>query len=608
MEDKVKGKGLKDNLVNLFINIIVISILAIALSIAYLNIDEIKATFIGGYNYVVINIIKVAIVLIFISLVILNIKNILKGILFLSIKLLDFAKRKIKPNKHMLRGNNRNGNLKIIEEGRSEGYPPLNLLKEVKSNNDDSNVLRKMLLQTFNKYDLDVKVKRTYPGPTITRFLLDIGDSKISKITKYENEIAMTMGVESVTIKPTPSGLAMEVPNIKRKIVGHKEIMEKFLYRNKKKNSLDVPIGKMAVGNLQNLNIAESPHILIAGQTGSGKSVCINTILTSLLLTNKPEDLKLILIDPKVVELSIYNGIPHLLLPVVTDAEKSATALNWAVLEMEKRYKLFAKNGVRDIDKYNKKPNLPKIPKIVIVIDELADLMLIAKDEVEEGIQRLGQLARAAGIHLIVATQRPSKEVVTGLIKANIPTKIAFSVNSGINSRIILDENGAEKLLGKGDGILSTTEMQRAVRFQGSYISDYEVERVITWWKRNGKNSDMGLNLEEHQELEKNDSIEKNKEKVNKSNYSQSEFKVRKYINEIAYYNGQEEVILPSTNTLREEIGIRKKDLLETLNLLEEEEKIKKEGKGRGAKIHLLISEEEAYKFLDKYCPGSLKE
>ena len=280
---------------------------------------------------------------------------------------------------------------------------------------------------------------------------------------------------------PGKSAIGIEVPNENILMVGFREVLESDEFKNFK-SSVPMALGKDIAGNVVVADISKMPHLLIAGSTGSGKSVCINTLINSIIYKSKPDEVKLILIDPKVVELASYNGIPHLLIPVVTEPKKAANALNWAVNEMNKRYKMFAESGVKDINSYNLKHE-EKLPKIVIIIDELADLMMISANDVEDYICRLAQMARAAGMHLIVATQRPSVDVITGVIKANIPSRIAFAVSSQTDSRTILDMAGAEKLLGKGDMLFYPLGANKPLRIQGAFISEEESEKVVEYVK-----------------------------------------------------------------------------------------------------------------------------
>ena len=295
---------------------------------------------------------------------------------------------------------------------------------------------------------------------------------------------------------PGKSAIGIEVPNKKKQTVFLRDLFESRAFKNGNE-SIGFAVGKDISGKVIVSDIAKMPHVLIAGATGSGKSVCINTLIMSIIYKYSPEDVKLIMVDPKVVELSVYNGIPHLLIPVVTEPKKAASALNWAVAEMGERYKKFAATGVRDLTAYNKRiedarrrgniEGLPeKLPKIVIIIDELADLMMVANNEVEDAIVRLAQLARACGIHLVIATQRPSVNVITGIIKANIPSRIAFAVSSGTDSRTILDSNGAEKLLGKGDMLFAPYGSATPMRVQGAFVSDEEVSAVVDFLKNQG--------------------------------------------------------------------------------------------------------------------------
>ena len=299
---------------------------------------------------------------------------------------------------------------------------------------------------------------------------------------------------------PGKAAVGIEVPNASVNTVSVRELLEspKFTDASSK---LTVAFGKDIGGNVVVGDIAKMPHVLIAGSTGSGKSVCINTIITSILYKATPDEVKLIMVDPKVVELGVYNGIPHLLIPVVTDPKKAAGALNWAVGEMMRRYALFAESGSRNLNGYNElmeKNNEQKLPQLVIIIDELADLMMVAAKEVEDYICRLAQLARAAGIHLIIATQRPSVDVITGLIKANVPSRIAFAVSSQVDSRTILDKGGAEKLLGKGDMLYHPTGLSNALRVQGAFVSDSEIESIVKFIKEHSEDTHYSEDLSNH--------------------------------------------------------------------------------------------------------------
>lgn len=348
-----------------------------------------------------------------------------------------------------------------------------------------------ILLKTLKSFGIDCKLVQINRGPTITRYELQPAPGvKVSRITNLSKDIALNLAKSDVRIEapiPGKAAVGIEVPNENKSDVFLKELI---VSREYKDDTISIPfaIGKDIAGKNMVADIASMPHLLIAGATGSGKSVCINALLMSILFRAKPDDIKLILIDPKVVELNIYNGLPHLLIPVVTDPRKAANALGWAVQEMSNRYDIFAQNGVRDITSYNHKKKIENkkeevIPKIVIVIDELADLMMVAAGEVEDSITRLAQLARAAGIHLVIATQRPSVDVITGTIKANISARIAFSVSSYIDSRTILDSSGAEKLLGKGDLLYHPVGTNKHIRIQGVFVSDEEVRRIIDFIK-----------------------------------------------------------------------------------------------------------------------------
>ncbi len=343
-----------------------------------------------------------------------------------------------------------------------------------------------LLEEVLNNFGVKIKVTEISQGPAITRYEVQPAPGiKISRIVNLADDMALALAAPDVRIEapiPGKSAVGIEVPNKKVNQVKFREVLEADEFKLDSK--LKVALGKDIAGKPVVADLARMPHLLVAGATGSGKSVCMNTIISSILYTALPHEVKFLLIDPKMVELAKYNGIPHLIAPVVTDPKKAAAALRWIVNEMENRYELFAAAGVRDINRYNEviAPQ-PALPYIVVLIDELADLMLVAPGDVEEAICRLAQMARAAGIHLVVATQRPSVDVITGIIKANIPSRIAFAVSSQIDSRTILDGNGAEKLLGKGDMLYYPLGMAKPLRVQGCFLSDQEVERVVKHWK-----------------------------------------------------------------------------------------------------------------------------
>ena len=349
----------------------------------------------------------------------------------------------------------------------------------------------KKLESTLKSFGVEAKVIQINKGPTVTRYELSPSQGvKVSKIVNLADDLALNLAANGIRIEapiPGKAAVGIEVPNVERKAVYLREVLETEDFKNFPSN-LAFAVGQDISGSPVITDLGKMPHLLIAGATGSGKSVCINTLIVSLLYKADPNHVKLLLVDPKVVELSIYNGIPHLLIPVVTDPKKASGALNWAVREMELRYADFAAYNVRDIKGYNemKKERGDKdvMPQIVIVIDELADLMMTAPGEVEESICRLTQKARAAGIHLIIATQRPSVDVITGLIKANIPSRLAFAVSSGIDSRTILDTTGAEKLLGKGDMLFCPVGLNKPVRIQGAFVTDKEVENIVSFIKQ----------------------------------------------------------------------------------------------------------------------------
>lgn len=369
--------------------------------------------------------------------------------------------------------------------------PSIELLNEVvsqPSKEDKKKIISKakILEDTLYNFGVEAKVVQVHRGPTITRYELQPSAGvKVSKIVNLSDDIALNLAAQAIRIEapiPGKAALGIEIPNENISTVVLKEVLDSPNYKNSALN-LPFALGKDVSGTSIVADISTMPHLLIAGATGSGKSVCINALILSILYSLGPDMARLVLIDPKVVELSQYNGIPHLLVPVVTDPKKATNALNWAVEEMSKRYKMFAENSVRDIDGYNNKFEENKLPYIVIIIDELADLMMVAPNNVEDAICRLAQVARAAGLHLIIATQRPSVDVITGVIKANIPSRIAFAVASQTDSRTILDMGGAEKLMGKGDMLFYPVGTNKPVRIQGAFVSEKEVERVVAFIK-----------------------------------------------------------------------------------------------------------------------------
>lgn len=348
----------------------------------------------------------------------------------------------------------------------------------------------RILEETLESFNVKAKIINACNGPAVTRYELEpAAGVKVSKIVNLADDLALKLAAPGVRIEapiPGKAAIGIEVPNKELAGVHLREVLESSEFIDAK-SKLAVGLGIDIGGQAIIADLARMPHLLVAGATGSGKSVCINTLITSILFKAKPDEVKFVLIDPKMVELSNYNGIPHLMVPVVTDSKKAASVLNWAVQEMEKRYAMFAASGVRDMERYNKNNELDKMAAVVIIIDELADLMMVAPVDVEDAICRLAQKARAAGIHLVLATQRPSVDVITGIIKANVPSRISFSVSSQIDSRTILDMSGAEKLLGKGDMLYYPIGAAKPVRVQGAFISDSEVEELIEFIKLQGE-------------------------------------------------------------------------------------------------------------------------
>lgn len=384
-----------------------------------------------------------------------------------------------------------------IESATSDGEyekPPIFLLKKghaVAANSDEElRTNRERLENTIKSFGVSARIVDTTRGPTVTRYDLELDQGvKLSRLTNLAGDIALALGVVSVRIAPIPdkiSTVGIEVPNKIISTVYLRDIIDSPRFASSK-SKLSFAIGKDIAGQAVVGNIAKLPHLLIAGTTGSGKSVCMNSLIISLLYKSDPDEVKLIMIDPKMVELGVYNGIPHLYIPVVTDPKKAAGALQWAVTEMLKRYRLFSELGVRSLEAYNEhltENGQPKMPSIVIVIDELADLMLVASKDVEESICRVAQMGRAAGMHLVIATQRPSADVITGLMKANIPSRIAFAVSSALESRIILDNAGAEKLIGMGDMLYAPIGCGKPLRVQGAFVSDDERDSIVQFIKR----------------------------------------------------------------------------------------------------------------------------
>ena len=387
----------------------------------------------------------------------------------------------------------------LAEPEEAYQYPPVTLLDQ---NSDDNYTevgaeLRnnsRRLAQTITSFGVDAKPGDVVHGPSVTRyeFTLDQG-VKLSKLTNLADDIALALGSGGVRIAPIPnksSVVGIEVPNRVVTAVRIRDVIDSRAFAEHR-SRVAFAVGKDIGGNCIVGDIARLPHVLIAGTTGSGKSVCTNSLIVSLLYKSTPEEVRFIMVDPKMVELAPYNGIPHLLIPVVTDPKKAAGALQWAVYEMMKRYKLFSENGVKDLAGFNalaqRNEELKKMPTVVVVIDELADLMLVAAKEVEESICRVAQMGRAAGMHLVIATQRPSSDVITGLMKANIPSRIAFAVASSLESRIILDTTGAEKLVGKGDMLYAPLGAGKPTRVQGCFITPEEIERVVDYVKQSGE-------------------------------------------------------------------------------------------------------------------------
>ncbi len=385
------------------------------------------------------------------------------------------------------------------KEDNDYQLPPVSLLSQVKATDqqEDLNNIKKntkTLQQTLKSFGVDATVENVNLGPSVTKYeLRPAVGVKVSRITHLADDLALALAAKDIRIEapiPGKSLIGIEVPNQQIATVGFRDMIENAPSND---NPMEVPLGRSVTGDIKMADLTKMPHLLIAGATGSGKSVAINVIITSILLKAKPHQVKMLMIDPKKVELSVYNGIPHLLSPVVSEPKKAARALGKVVAEMERRYELFAKFGVRNLDGYNKMVKQQNddhpdevqanLPLILVIVDELADLMMTVSHDVEDAIVRIAQMGRAAGIHMILATQRPSVDVITGLIKANVPSRIAFAVSSGVDSRTIIDTNGAEKLLGRGDMLFEPIDQNKPVRIQGAFISDHDVESVVDFIK-----------------------------------------------------------------------------------------------------------------------------
>lgn len=385
------------------------------------------------------------------------------------------------------------------KEDNDYQLPPVSLLSQVKATDqqEDLNNIKKntkTLQQTLKSFGVDATVENVNLGPSVTKYeLRPAVGVKVSRITHLADDLALALAAKDIRIEapiPGKSLIGIEVPNQQIATVGFRDMVENAPSND---NPMEVPLGRSVTGDVKMADLAKMPHLLIAGATGSGKSVAINVIITSILLKAKPHQVKMLMIDPKKVELSVYNGIPHLLSPVVSEPKKAARALGKVVAEMERRYELFAKFGVRNLDGYNKLVKQQNddhpdevqanLPLILVIVDELADLMMTVSHDVEDAIVRIAQMGRAAGIHMILATQRPSVDVITGLIKANVPSRIAFAVSSGVDSRTIIDTNGAEKLLGRGDMLFEPIDQNKPIRIQGAFISDHDVESVVDFIK-----------------------------------------------------------------------------------------------------------------------------
>ena len=400
----------------------------------------------------------------------------------------------------------------LKREFANYSYPPVDLLDDVDTeggiDNDEIRAKARIIEETLESFGIEGKIVQIDVGPTVTCYELKPARGvKVSKIVNLADDLSLSLATSGIRIEapiPGKSHVGIEVANDKKEVVGFKEIISSNNFI-KSRHAIPFAMGKSISGEPIISAIEKMPHLLVSGATGSGKSVCINTIIMSILYKHSPDEVKLLLIDPKVVELSVYNGIPHLIMPVITDPKKASSSLFWAISEMEKRYKLFEENQVRDIKGYKRAAetddSLENLPYIVVIVDELSDLMMTAASEVEDYITRLAQKSRACGIHLIIATQRPTVDVITGTIKANIPSRISFAVTSQIDSRTILDMQGAEKLLGKGDMLYASADSMKPLRIQGAFVSDEEVVNVVDYIKGN---SESNYNEEAIEKVEEN--------------------------------------------------------------------------------------------------------
>ena len=423
----------------------------------------------------------------------------------------------------------------MVVEDENYEYPPIELLskpdkKKLKGGAKALTDTATKLQKTLYSFGVSAKVENVSVGPAITRYELKPAEGvRVSKIANLADDIALNLAAETIRIEapiPGKQAVGIEVPNKEKEAVHLREVLESEEFQNNK-SKLTVALGKDVAGNIQLADIAKMPHVLIAGSTGSGKSVCINTIISSIIYNAKPSEVKMVMVDPKVVELSVYNGVPHLLCPVVTDPKKASVALNKIVAEMERRYEVFEESHTKNIATYNsyiddknkdldEDSKIPHMPYIVVIVDELADLMLVASKDVEAAIMRITQMARAAGIHLIIATQRPSTDVITGVVKANIPSRISFAVSSGIDSRTILDSTGAEKLLGKGDMLFLPMGEASPQRIQGAFIADDEIKKIIDYTveQQKAEYDAAFLNLEASSNMDKSASQREDMEQI----------------------------------------------------------------------------------------------
>lgn len=588
-----------------------LAIMVMVFSILYIrNTGNIKKVIPGliPYSWKILGISILAAVII---LVLLNIKNIGKGLLALIKLLFRGFKSTLKdipaPSNQTMQNLSFRKKVKPTGEPLGEGLPPVSLLGEViESKASIDKDLPKKVEKVFEILDLNIKVKSYVVGAAITKFTLDMDKSvRIKNLTAVKDDIGLHLHVDSVNLVSTPEGMALEVPNKERRMVFHRMVMEAL--RNEKFKELSVILGEKSTGEPFHFNLEIAPHLLVAGATGMGKSVCINTIICSFLMRLSPKDLKLLLIDPKQVEFSMYEPLPHLARPVVKGVDGGIDALKWCVGEMERRYKILQEMGVKKLHAIpvNKRP----FPLMIIIVDELADLILSAGKEVDNLISRLAGKARAAGMHLILATQRPSADIISGLIRSNILGRIALKTDKAIESGIILDRNGAETLTGKGEMLVKLPGFPDLVRCQGSFIDDENMEAIVKWWSENCPGAAQAsepkskpkivFDLSDSENTYCAEHTDSDDEKT--SARITAELTLRRSICEGVLNNADDtEIQLPTVRELSEELNVSTKIVFNILELLKSENWIKKVGgETRNSKTIVSITKDMAKNWVD---------